>query len=573
MMLPFSEWRPDWNDTNGSHTQRLRNAVPRADGYGPWFGLETFTQSLPAACRGGFLAQMPDGTVRIFAGTEDRLYLLNNTTLAWTDVSAGGTAYAPLAGDANWVFAQFNDSVIATQRNDDMQEFELGTDTQFADLAGSPPRAGWISTVGRFLVAADLAANPLRVQWSGLNEIDNWTAGTNSSDFQDLPDNGRARCVVEVAGDVGLILQDGGARRMIFSPGSEYVFQIDRLQNVPGVLAPYSVVVSTGGAYYLSTAGFVLVSADGARVPIGEERVDRTFLGLIPGPPILQSLTYDDGNPQLVVGASDPRRNIIVFGYKASGSDLAIDRALIYHTTLKRWAPIEIDVQYLLSVARPGLTLEGLDAIAPGAMAVTGAADNGSGLIRIQVASTATLTTGDWKTLSAVGGVSNANGTFQITVIDGTHFDLDGSTFAGSYTSGGVVGGSVDDIPFSFDEISTADLPALAAISTSGALGFFSGDALEADLMTPEQSIDGWRINVNGLRPFTDAPSVFGSTVTRDTFNGSPVDGDESEMDEDGYCPLLDEARFARARIRIPAATEWSYATGVEADTSRAGRL
>ncbi len=73
------------------------------------------------------------------------------------------------------------------------------------------------------------------------------------------------------------------------------------------------------------------------------------------------------------------------------------------------------------------------------AIAITGAANNGSGLIRITVASTANLSTGRRVHIAGVGGVTNANGTWTITVISATTFDLQSSTFSGSYTSGGNV--------------------------------------------------------------------------------------------------------------------------------------
>jgi hypothetical protein len=572
--LPFPEWRPDWNDLNGQHTQLIRGVVPRADGYGPFYSIEAFTQTLPAVCRGYYAAQMEDGTVRVFAGTAERLYLLDNTTLQWSDVSKDGLAYSEPNPNANWVFAQFNNVLIATHQNDDMQAFNLTSSTEFDDLGGSPPRAGWVATVGRFLVAGDLASDPFRIQWSGLNEITNWTAGTNSSDFQDLPDQGRVRSIVEVSGDVGLVCQEAGARRMTFSPGSEFVFQIDRLENVPGILCPYSIVVSTGGAYYLSTKGFVLVSADGAMVPIGEERVDRMILGEITTPDDIAALAYDDSNPQLMVGAADPRRNIIVFGYKSiAGGDLIMDAGLVYHTTLRRWSPVSISAYYIAPVARPGLTLESLDAIAPGALTISDVDDNGSGAIRVTVSSTASLTTGQSKTISGVGGTTEANGTWTITVIDGTRFDLDGSTYANNYTSGGVVGGSIDDLPFTLDEVSTASLPAMSAIGADSKLGFFSGASLEAELVSAEQSMSGRRFYINGIRPLTDAETVFGSVLMRDKLNGAATEGIESEMDDDGYCPLLDEARHARAKIRIPAGEVWSYASGVEPDVEQAGQF
>ncbi len=69
---------------------------------------------------------------------------------------------------------------------------------------------------------------------------------------------------------------------------------------------------------------------------------------------------------------------------------------------------------------------------------VTGAADNGAGLIRLTVIAHG-YETGDKVDSLAVGGVPNAIGQWIITVIDADHFDLDSSTFAGAYTSGGIV--------------------------------------------------------------------------------------------------------------------------------------
>jgi hypothetical protein len=69
---------------------------------------------------------------------------------------------------------------------------------------------------------------------------------------------------------------------------------------------------------------------------------------------------------------------------------------------------------------------------------VTGAANNGSGLMRLTVP-TSSFITGDQVVVKSIGGVPTANGTWIITVIDKTHMDLQGSSFAGSYTSGGTV--------------------------------------------------------------------------------------------------------------------------------------
>lgn len=79
--------------------------------------------------------------------------------------------------------------------------------------------------------------------------------------------------------------------------------------------------------------------------------------------------------------------------------------------------------------------------IAPYSQGVTGAADNGSGLIRITVASTTGLSTGNKVEVVAVTGTTEANGVWAITVVDGTNFDLQASTFTNAYISGGTVTG------------------------------------------------------------------------------------------------------------------------------------
>lgn len=71
------------------------------------------------------------------------------------------------------------------------------------------------------------------------------------------------------------------------------------------------------------------------------------------------------------------------------------------------------------------------------ALSVSGAADNGSGLVRITTSAAHGLSTGDIVTIHDVGGCTEANGTHKITVISTTTFDLVGSTFSNAYTSGG----------------------------------------------------------------------------------------------------------------------------------------
>lgn len=78
-------------------------------------------------------------------------------------------------------------------------------------------------------------------------------------------------------------------------------------------------------------------------------------------------------------------------------------------------------------------------------VAVAGAANNGSGLIRIQTGSAHGYFSGQSIFISGVTGTAEANNvgpqpaSWLITVIDSTHFDLIGSTFVHAYVSGGTV--------------------------------------------------------------------------------------------------------------------------------------
>jgi len=69
---------------------------------------------------------------------------------------------------------------------------------------------------------------------------------------------------------------------------------------------------------------------------------------------------------------------------------------------------------------------------------VVGATGGTSGLIKITAADHG-LTTGDEVIIADVGGTTNANGYFTVTVIDTATFTLDGTTFALTWTSGGSV--------------------------------------------------------------------------------------------------------------------------------------
>ena len=564
-VVPFPPYAPDLSDYEATNSRNVLNVVPRADGYGPFPSLAAISLSLGAQCRGAFAAYKTDASVVVFASTATDLYLMSNTTFAWSKVSLAGGPYPALSNGDMWVFRQFNNLVFATQANAVLQVFNVATSLAFANALGNPPQARYMDVVGKFLVLNGLLSNPNRVQWSGLNDVNSansWTAGLNSSDLQDLSDGGFCRGIA--GGESGVILQDTIIRAMTYLPGSPIVFQIRKIAEEVGIYGPYSLVRSGPTLFFYSLKGFHRIDPGGVPVPIGRERVDRTFF-----------TDLDAANLQLFQGIADPRSSRILWAYKSvNGVVNQFDKMLCYDPVLDKFTPIVTAGECLLQLSQPGITLEGLDAIAPGAMPVLEATNNGAGLVRIRVASTAMLFAGQYASLSKIVGTTEANGNFFINIIDATHFDLLGSAFANAYVSGGLVAGQLDLMTQSLDSFPSAIIPELAAFDPGHMLNFFRGPSLEATLETAEQGTDGRRIKIrNGFRPISDARAIFGSCSRRENLQSPAAAGAESPINPiTGICNMLVDTRYGRFKARVPSGTVWTFINGVEPDMIATGK-
>ena len=562
-LLPFGEYKPDVSDYEGQATKNVLNVLPRGDGYGPFPDFAILSQALLGTCRGAFYALKSDGSVAVFAGTSDRLWLASNTDYSWTPVSkvatvtissaspgvitlashgfaandpvvfsnsggalpvaiaagtkyfvktvldantftisatAGGAAintastgtgthsvtwlYSSVSSDSQWQFAQFGNLVFATQKNAVLQVYNLGSSSAFADTAGSPPQANYISVVGRFLVLSGLLSFPFRIQWSGLNDTTNWTSGVGSSDYQDFPDGGIVRGVA--GGEFGTVFQDQAIRRMSYIPGSPLIFQIERIAQDLGLFAPYSIVRAGSLIFFHSAQGFYKIVPGGLPEQIGREKFDRTFFEEL-----------DKTELRMFIGASDPRSTRVFWAYKStSGTTALYDKILCYDYALERGVPLAMTGEYLLGMSQPGITLENLD------------------------------------TLSA----------------------------------------SIDALAASLDSFAVSTQPLIAQFNSAHKMGFFSGSNLEATLETAEQGTDGRRIFMNGFRPVTDAPSVYGSASYRELVSETPTSLPEiAQNTRTGRCDLRRSTRYTRMKTRIPAAMVWTFAAGVEPDIRQEG--
>jgi hypothetical protein len=349
-LIPWGSWGPDVSSYKGQHSEVISNVLPRGDGYGPVKALSAYADAMGAACRGAFLALNSDGSLVVFAGTATGLFKLSNTDLSWEDVTrAAGGAYA-VGTDQQWSFAQAGLVVVAVNGTDVPQAYTLGTSTDFAALAGSPPTAKYVTIVANRVVLSGLSSNPYRIAWSAIDDPTGWTAGTSGSDVQDFLDGGIVRGVA--GGEFGWVMQDNCIRRMTFV-GGDFGFEFDRLTEGSGLQAPYSLIRASDRVLYLSHSGFEELLPNGAINKIGKEKFDRTFFR-----------DWDASQPRMMIGAQDPQSTRVWWFYKSkSGLTGLVDKAIVYDYAIQRATPVSVTGEYAALLAQVPVTLDNLDAL------------------------------------------------------------------------------------------------------------------------------------------------------------------------------------------------------------------
>lgn len=347
-VIPLAEWRPDVAELNSTFTAGLLNVLPADGSYMPFKSLQAYTAALSSMPLGFILARQLNGTIAMFSGTATKLWLLNNATLAWADVTKTAATYNA-SDDAPWSFAQFGSFIIAVNQNDDPQVYELGVDVRFRDLGGSPPRAGVVKVWGDFVGLMQLTSNLDRTQWSGLNDCEFWTPGSNNSDFQDFPDGGVVQGSTEATNP--LIFQERAIRRATFVPGSVEIFTFQKIHDLRGAKSARSIAARGAYAFYTDEGGVFQIGPDGSLTPIGFEKVDRSFFG--------EMAAADIGR---IYGAVDPFFNRLYLALSFAGTAL-YDTIAIYDWDLQRWSKAEANISVIAPAATVGYTLEGLDSV------------------------------------------------------------------------------------------------------------------------------------------------------------------------------------------------------------------
>lgn len=342
-VLDYAVYRPDNAHLNSAYASEIYNVLRAESSYIPFPVLQSFTEAVSELPLGGITVRTDDGLVHIFVGTATKLWKLNNTTLAWEDVSQSATTYGSTV-DERWRFRWFNPYVVAVNINDDAQVFEIGVSNDFYDLPGNPPRMRQIAVTGDRLSGVDDDT----MYWSDTDDIGEWTTGTAGS--QRFGDGGICMGLTDHTNP--LVFQRSAIRIATFVPGSLETFAFQKIHDQRGAAAPYSICTRGAITFFADAGAFYQIGTDGQIAAIGFEKVDRTIFSQISGPSLSR-----------IYAEIDPFFTRVYIAIQIESTDTSYDRLLVYDWQIGEWTQIKmpLDVLFPLASGTIGYTLAGLD--------------------------------------------------------------------------------------------------------------------------------------------------------------------------------------------------------------------
>ena len=356
--ISLGEWTPDLSAYGIQGLTVCSGVIPDSGNYKPYPNIVEYSAALTARAQGAYSYLHSDNTTKIFSGDATKLYL--QAGIAQTDVSrTTGGAYN-CDNEGVWRFKNYGDRIIATDYNDTIQSYVVGTDTDFSELSADAPKAKVIDIVNNFVMVGNTddpisGKRPERVWWSAIDNPTSWpTAGTVAarevqSDYQDLVGNGGAVRAIVGAQNYAVIVMDKAIWRGEYV-GLPSVFNFNQAEDNRGTKVGTSVISDGRNVYYIDEDGFYVF--DGvASTPIGNNKVDDYFKAQLAA-----NYSYR------ITAAYDPLNQIVMWSYPSVNSGGTPDKIICYHVYNKVWSELSIEIDYLFGSYTTGYTLEDLDA-------------------------------------------------------------------------------------------------------------------------------------------------------------------------------------------------------------------
>jgi len=353
--MKFPEWLPDRDNHENPGLVQFKNVLPDTY-YKPINSLVPIGTAMAGTALGAFSMKDDDNNSINFAGDASDLYKI--VLGDWTSTNTGFTTIL----DDRWNFIEFGSNCVATNSDGVIQVYDVEVDTAFSALSGTPPKGKYLAVVGDFLVVGNISTSANTVQWSGINDITEWTAGTAESDSQVIPEGGPITGIA--GGEYGLVFQERQITRMTYT-GPPLNFAFDVFEHTNGTRAQGSIVQEGIYTYYLSLSGFY--RTDGTQsFSISPEKVNSYFYG-----------KYDDTLPYKITSMVDPKEKTITWSYVGLDStDTLPNWLIIYNWELQRWSEAEISHDLVFTCLSGELTLDALDTLYPDLDAMTTSLDS-----------------------------------------------------------------------------------------------------------------------------------------------------------------------------------------------------
>lgn len=344
-VIPAAPWLPDAPEYQNPGTSNVSGVLPDVVGYRPFPAFTVQSSALSGRARGLWYGRSINGNARIFCGDATKLYTLSGTT--WNDVTG---ASGPYACPRFWSFAQFGDLLLAFNGVDDPQVFTLSDvvdgSVKFADLAGTPPVAEFITVVRDFAFAGKLDGALSTNQWSAIDNAESWaTSATTMADQQIIPSGGNIRA--QAGGEYGVVLQDDAIQRYTFVGGGvgNPIFQRDVIATAVGCSIQGSFAQLGNLCFFYHRTGFQMLVNGTQLVPIGKDKVDRTF-----------AETLNQNFLDRVSSAIDHKSDCYLISFPDGTSASGTPNVLwAYHRLAEKWSPIPLGDHEMIATGITGL--------------------------------------------------------------------------------------------------------------------------------------------------------------------------------------------------------------------------
>lgn len=563
-LIPFGEFKPDISDFEGTTTKTILNVLPRGDGYGPCPSFSAYSQAATAACRGAFYALKSDGSVVTFMGTSDRLYQMNNTDFSWRPVSRVGTFTVTIASPA--VFTKtahgyaLNDPIVLSTTGALPTGLTAGTVyyiktiptadtfTVSATVGGAAINTSGTQS-GTHSVTGIYSALSSNAQWR-FAQFGNFVLAVQANVVPQVFDLSSSTAFADLGGS---------------PPQAAYIDIVGRFVVLSGLLSnPYRIQWSGLNATTTWTSG--VNSSDFQDLPDGGivRGVAGGENGVIFQDQAIRRMTYVPGSPIVfqIDRISQDKGLFAPYSIIRAGQTVYFHSVQGFHKIDPGGVPVQIgrekvDRTFMASLDRGNLQL------------FIGAQDPRTTFIYWA-----------WKSGSGAAGLFDNILGYDPALDRFFPLQVSGEYLLGISQTGLTLEGldsislSIDAMTLTLDAYATAVQPEIGLFDSTHKLGFLRGTSLEAALETSEQGTDGQRIYVNGFRPITDAPTLYGSLKYRDTQQATAATSPEVLISSrTGRVDIRRDARYQRFKCRVPAATNWTFLAGIEPDVKAVGKV